>query len=106
MGIGVTGQYQREIARQLVHTLLTCDIGSFDPERFKTWIKEMDACFRKAGLTLSFEPHHRSVRFTIREISGGTLAFRFTLPIRLRFDDKELVAAGLHPLAQPGRVIS
>ena len=45
---------QREAIRQLVHSVLTRDMATFNPERFKEWIKEIDARFRKVGLTLLF----------------------------------------------------
>ena len=43
---------QREAIRNLVHLVLTRDMGTFNPERFKDWIRDMDARFRKVGLTL------------------------------------------------------
>src|SRR5437660_10391546 len=34
---------QREAVRNLVHLVLTRDMGTFNPERFKDWIKDVDA---------------------------------------------------------------
>jgi hypothetical protein len=82
---------QREAVRHLLHTVLMRDMGSFDPQRFKEWIKEMDAKFRKVALSLVFNLHNRSVNFTIRELRTGRAAFRFTSSTRVRFDDREVV---------------
>jgi hypothetical protein len=82
---------QREAVRQLVHTVLMRDMGSFTPDRFKTWIKDMDAKFRKVALTLIFQVHNRSVQFTVKELRSGRSAFRFTSATRVRFDDREIV---------------
>jgi hypothetical protein len=82
---------QREAVRNLVHTVLMRDMGSFTPDRFKTWIKDMDARFRKVALTLTFQLNNRSVQFTIKEIRSGRSAFRFTSSSRVRFDDREIV---------------
>jgi hypothetical protein len=82
---------QREAVRQLLHTVLMRDMGSFDPDRFKEWIKELDARFRKVALTLVFELRNRSVHFTIKELRTGRAAFRFTSATRVRFDDKDVV---------------
>ena len=82
---------QREAVRHLLHTVLMRDMGSFTPERFRDWIKEMDAKFRKVALNLVFQIHNRSVSFTIREIRTGRTAFRFTSSTRVRFDDREVI---------------
>ena len=96
-------RYQRETVCQLVHALLNSDIARFSPERFKDWIKEISDSFRKAGLTLAFESHNRSARFTIYDTTGGRIVFRFTAPDRLGFDDKELAGAadGIDDKARP-----
>lgn len=82
---------QREAVRQLLHAVLMRDMGSFTPDRFKDWIKEVDARFRKVALTLAFELRNRMVYFTIKEIRGGRTAFRFTSSTRVRFDDRDVV---------------
>ena len=66
---------QREAIRQLVHSVLTRDMGTFNPERFKEWIKEIDARFRKVGLMLNFTIRDRSVNFTIKEIRSKRTAY-------------------------------
>ena len=68
---------QREAVRNLVHSVLTRDMGTFNPERFKDWIKDIDARFRKVGLTLLFEIRSRTVHFTIKEIRSGRTAYKF-----------------------------
>ncbi len=82
---------QREAIRQLVQAVLTRDLGTFNPERFKDWIKDMDARFRKAGLTLNFNIRERAVTFTIKEIRTRRTAFRFTASTHVAFDDRDVV---------------
>ena len=84
---------QREAVRQLVHTVLMRDMGSFTADRFKDWIKDMDAKFRKVALTLGFTLSNRSVHFTIKELRSGRTAFRFTSATRVRFDDRDVVVS-------------
>ena len=82
---------QREAVRHLLHTVLMRDMGSFTPQNFKDWIKDMDGRFRKVALTLAFHLNNRAVSFTIKEIRTGRTAFRFTSSTRVRFDDREVV---------------
>jgi len=82
---------QREAVRHLLHTVLMRDMGTFTPERFKEWIKEMDAKFRKVALNLQFQLSNRTVSFTIKEVRSGRTAFRFSSATRVRFDDREVV---------------
>ena len=82
---------QREAIRQLVHSVLTRDMGTFNPERFKEWIKDIDARFRKVGLMLIFAIRERTVNFTIREIRSRRTAFKFTASTHVPFDDRDVV---------------
>jgi hypothetical protein len=82
---------QREAVRNLVHSVLTRDMGTFNPERFKDWIKEIDGRFRKVGLTLLFEIRSRSVHFTIKEIRSGRTAYKFTASTHVPFEDRDVV---------------
>lgn len=82
---------QREAVRNLVHAVLTRDMGTFNPERFKDWIKEIDARFRKVGLTLLFEIRSRSVYFTIKEIRSARTAFKFMASTHVPFEDRDVV---------------
>lgn len=82
---------QREAVRGLVHSVLTRDMGTFNPERFKDWIKDIDARFRKVGLTLQFEIRSRTVYFTIKEIRSGRTAYKFTASTRVPFEDRDVV---------------
>jgi hypothetical protein len=82
---------QREAIRQLVHSVLTRDMGTFNAERFKEWIKDLDAKFRKVGLTLLFHIRERSVNFTIKEIRSRRTAFKFTASSHVPFDDRDVV---------------
>src|SRR3982751_6717099 len=82
---------QREAVRHLLHTVLMRDMGTFTPERFKEWVKEMDAKFRKVALNLQFQLSNRTVSFTIKEMRSGRTAFRFSSSTRVRFEDREVV---------------
>jgi len=82
---------QREAIRQLVHSVLTRDMGTFNPERFKEWIKETDARFRKVGLTLLFAIRDRAVSFTIKEIRSRRTAYKFTASTHVPFEDRDVV---------------
>jgi hypothetical protein len=82
---------QREAIRQLVHSVLTRDMATFNPERFKEWIREIDARFRKVGLTLLFTIRERSVNFTIKEIRSRRIAFKFTASTHVPFEDRDVV---------------
>ena len=82
---------QREAVRQLVHLVLIRDMGSFNPERFKEWIKETDAKFRRVGLMLLFTIRERTVNFTIKEIRSGRSAFRFAASTHVPFEDRDVV---------------
>jgi len=93
---------QREAIRQLVHSVLTRDMGTFNPERFKEWIKEIDARFRKVGLTLLFRIRDRSVNFTIKEIRSKRTAFKFTASSHVPFDDRDVVMT-VEEIGQVGR---
>jgi len=82
---------QREAIRNLVHLVLTRDMGTFNPERFKDWIRDMDARFRKVGLTLRFDIRMRTVHFTIKEIRTSRVAFNFSASSHVPFDDRDVV---------------
>jgi hypothetical protein len=82
---------QREAVRNLVHSVLTRDMGTFNPERFKDWVKDIDARFRKVGLTLIFEIRSRTVHFTIREIRSRRTAFKFAASTHVPFEDRDVV---------------
>jgi hypothetical protein len=82
---------QREAIRQLVHSVLTRDMATFNPERFKEWIREIDARFRRVGLTLLFTIRERSVNFTIKEIRSRRIAFKFTASTHVPFEDRDVV---------------
>lgn len=82
---------QREAVRQLLHTVLVRDMSTFNPERFKEWIKEIDAKFRRVGLTLLFTINNRAVSFMIRELRTGRIAFKFAASTHVSFDDRDVV---------------
>jgi hypothetical protein len=93
---------QREAIRQLVHSVLTRDMGTFNPERFKEWIRDVDARFRKVGLTLNFTIRDRSVNFTIKEIRSKRMAFKFTASSHVPFEDRDVVMT-VEEFGQSGR---
>jgi hypothetical protein len=93
---------QREAIRQLVHSVLTRDMGIFNPERFKEWIKEVDARFRKVGLALNFTIRDRTVNFTIKEIRSKRTAFKFTASSHVPFEDRDVVMT-VEEFGQSGR---
>jgi hypothetical protein len=82
---------QREAIRQLVHSVLTRDMATFNPERFKEWVKEIDARFRRVGLTLLFTIRERAVGFTIKEIRTRRTAFKFTASTHVPFEDRDVI---------------
>ena len=67
------------------------DMGTFNPERFREWIKGMDANFRKMALTLIFKIQDREVHFTIKEIRSGRTVYHFTSSTRVRFESRDVV---------------
>jgi len=82
---------QREAVRQLIHTVLTRDMATFNPERFRNWIKELDTRFRKVGLTLSYAiSNSRTVTFTVKEIRSRRTIFNFAASTRVPFDENEI----------------
>jgi hypothetical protein len=91
VGMHSFSKEQREAVRQLLHTVLMRDMGSFTPDNFRVWIKEMDTKFRKVALTLTFQLTNRSVHFTIKEIRSRRSVFRFTSATRVRFEDRDVV---------------
>jgi hypothetical protein len=82
---------QREAIRNLVQLVLIRDMATFNPDRFKDWIKDVDARFRKVGLTLTFDIRSRTVHFTIKEIRTGRVAYKFASSTRVQFDDRDVV---------------
>ena len=93
---------QREAIRQLVHSVLTREMSTFNPERFKEWIKDLDARFRKVGLTLLFTIRDRSVNFTIKEIRSRRTAYKFTASSHVPFEDRDVVMS-VEEYGQTGR---
>jgi hypothetical protein len=90
-GLHSISKGEREVIRQLVHAVLTRDMTTFNPDRFREWIKATDTNFRKVGLTLKFKINDRTVQFTIKQlrggIGGGRVIFQFAASTRVKFDD-------------------
>jgi hypothetical protein len=82
---------QREVVRQLLHSVLIRDMSTFNPETFKSWIKMIDTNFRKVGLTLIFRIDDREVYFTIKEVRSRRTIYSFASSTRVRFDDRDVV---------------
>jgi hypothetical protein len=93
---------QREAIRQLVHSVLTRDMATFNPERFKEWIKDIDAKFRRVGLTLLFAIRDRSVSFTIKEIRSRRTAYKFTASTHVPFENRDVIMT-VEEFGQVGR---
>ena len=91
MGMHSASKGQREVVRQLVHSVVLRDMGTFNAERFKDWYKQTDAKFRKVALTLSFRIHDREVDFAVKEVRTGRTVFHFTSATRVRFEDRDVV---------------
>ena len=82
---------QREAVSNLVQTVLRRDMGTFNPDRFRTWIKETDQRFGKVGLSLTFRISMRTVNFIIKEIRTKRVAFQFAASTRVPFDDGDVI---------------
>ena len=90
-GMHSYSKQQREAVRHLLHSVLMRDMGTFTPQSFRDWIKDMDGRFRKVALALIFQINNRTVNFTIKELRTGRSAFRFSSSTRVRFEDREVV---------------
>ncbi len=84
---------QREAVRQLLHTVLIRDMGTFTTENFKTWVQNLDAQFRKCSLMLRFEIRMGLVSFSVKEIRTGRPLYQFASSTRVRFDDDAVVVS-------------
>jgi hypothetical protein len=94
-GLHSASKGEREVIRQLVHSVLVRDMGTFNPERFREWTKTLQSNFRKVGLTVKVRIHDRNVYFTIKQIrgssaGGGRVIFNFTASTRVQFDDVDV----------------
>ncbi len=89
---------QREAVRQLLHTVLTRDMATFNPERFREWLKDINTRFGKVGLCLRHAiGASRTVTFTVKEIRNGRTCFHFASSTRVVFEANEVappVASG------------
>ncbi|MGZ5024590.1 MAG: hypothetical protein ACXWHF_09840 [Chthoniobacterales bacterium] len=85
---------QREAVRQLLHTVLIRDMGTFNVENFKSWIQGLDAQFRRCSLMLRFDIRTGVVHFTVKEIRTGRPVYEFPSSTRVRFDDDAVVLSG------------
>jgi hypothetical protein len=94
-GLHSISKGEREVIRQLVHAVLTRDMATFTPERFRDWIKATDISFRKVGLTMTFKIHDRTVQFAIKQLRGGTgggrVIYQFASSTHVKFDDNEVM---------------
>jgi hypothetical protein len=102
MNLHSRSKEQREAVRQLVYLVLTRDMSTFTADRFKYWIKETDAKFRKISLTLKFEIRDRFVYFRVKEIRNGRIIFQFESSTRVPFDERDVVLSyeELNPVVQ------
>ena len=91
MNLHSRSKEQREAVRQLVYLVLTRDMSTFNPDRFKHWIKETDTKFRKVSLMLKFEIKDRFVYFRVKEVRNGRIIYQFESSTRVPFDDRDVV---------------
>jgi hypothetical protein len=91
MNLHSRSKEQREAVRQLVNLVLTRDMSTFNPDRFKHWIKETDTKFRKVSLMLKFEIKDRFIFFRIKEVRNGRIIYQFESSTRVPFDDRDVV---------------
>ena len=94
MGLHTASKGEREVIRQLVHSVLVRDMSTFTPERFREWIKGMDNNFRKVGLTLKYKIYDRTPRFTVKQLrggpGGGRTIYQFTSSTHVVFDEADV----------------
>ncbi len=94
VGLHTATKGEREVIRQLVHSVLVRDMSSFTPERYRAWTKTMDTSFRKVGLTLQSKIHDRFPQFTVKQLrggpGGGRTIYRFTSSTAVKFDEREV----------------
>src|SRR5690348_3925480 len=94
MGLHTVTKGERDVIRQLVHTVLLRDMSSFNPERFKDWIKSMDTNFRKVGLTLKVKINDRTPHFTIKQLrggpGGGRTIYQFSSSTNVKFSESDV----------------
>jgi hypothetical protein len=102
MNLHSRSKEQREAVRQLVYLVLTRDMSTFTADRFKYWIKETDAKFRKISLTLKFEIRDRFVYFRVKEVRNGRIIFQFESSTRVPFEERDVVLSyeKLNPVGQ------
>jgi hypothetical protein len=93
---------QREAVRQLLHAVLVRDMSTFNPERFKDWIKDTDARFRKVSLSLRFAIRERTVHFTIKEVRTGRNVYQFAASTHVAFEDRDIIMS-VEDFARSGR---
>jgi hypothetical protein len=94
-GLHSSTKGEREVIRQLVHSVLVRDMSTFNPERFREWSKALQGNFRKVGLMVKVKIHDRNVHFTIKQLrgasaGGGRVIFQFTASTRVQFEDADV----------------
>ena len=94
MGLHTASKGEREVIRQLVHSVLLRDMSTFTPERFRDWLKGMDNNFRKVGLTLKYKIHDRTPQFTVKQLrggpGGGRTIYHFSSSTHVKFEESDV----------------
>jgi hypothetical protein len=90
LGMHSVSKNEREAVRELVHTIVVRDMGTFNPATFETWVKQFDERFRKVGLTMRVELNKRAVNVVVKELRTGRAIVRFTCSSHVRFDDNDV----------------
>lgn len=92
VGLHSHSKEQREAVRQLLHAVIIRDMSTFNPERFKDWIKDLDVRFRKVGMTMRATiSSSRTVHFAIRDVRTKRGAFQFASSSRVQFEDSDVI---------------
>jgi len=83
---------QREAVSLLVRSVIVQDMGTFNPERFANWVRNLDFRFGKVGLTLEFTiSPTRSVQFRVKDIRTKRTIYNFAASTRVRFEEDQIV---------------
>jgi hypothetical protein len=91
IGLHSVTKGEREAIRQLVHSVVLRDMGTFTPDQFKQWIKATDERFRKMALTLTFKIYEREVQFAVKEVRSRRTVYHFASSTHVRFEDRDVV---------------
>lgn len=91
VGLHSHSKEQREAIRLLVHSVIVRDMGTFNPQRFEDWVKNLEGRFRRVGMTMRVTiSSSRSVHFYIRDARSRRSAFQFDSSTRVQFEERDV----------------